>query len=330
MSIRESLKRWEAFSHFTDEQLDLLEGCVSRTRYPQGAVVLSEGDSTFDAYLIDSGSVSIRRQTPYGEYVLATLEPGDLFGETAFVDRHTRSGDARAEEESELLAFNPVALGAQLRANQRLAAALHWTFWKSLAGKLRKTNERLTQFFGTPGDRVTEREPPPVPDDQGMRVDLASKRRLFAEQRLSNLEINFLASLSQERRLAPDQVIFHEGDSGDTMYVVLEGRIMISKYVPGAGEEALAFLERGDYFGEMALIDQKPRSADAKAGEEGAVVLAISREVLSGILDIEKLSSLALLELLCSLVAKRLRELDDKLIGWYILAGGGGTLSGGG
>ena len=49
------------------------------------------------------------------------------------------------------------------------------------------------------------------------------------------------------------------------MYVVLEGRIMISKYIPGAGEEALAFLERGDYFGEMALIENQPRSADAKS-----------------------------------------------------------------
>ena len=65
------------------------------------------------------------------------------------------------------------------------------------------------------------------------------------------------------------------------MYVVLEGRVMISKYIPGAGEEALAFLERGDYFGEMALIDNQPRSADAKAHDGGAVVLAIPRDVLN-------------------------------------------------
>jgi CRP-like cAMP-binding protein len=105
---------------------------------------------------------------------------------------------------------------------------------------------------------------------------------------------------------------------------------MISKYVSGAGEEALAFLERGDYFGEMALIDNQPRSADAQAPEGGAVVLAISREVLNGILDINKISSLRLLKILCTLVATRLRELDDKIIGWFILAGGaGGTQAAG-
>jgi len=105
---------------------------------------------------------------------------------------------------------------------------------------------------------------------------------------------------------------------------VLEGRVMISKFIPGAGEEALAFIERGGYFGEMALIDNAPRSADAKAHEGGAVVLAIPREVIEGILDIHKISSLRLLSILCNLVATRLRELDDKVITWFILAGGSG------
>jgi CRP-like cAMP-binding protein len=106
------------------------------------------------------------------------------------------------------------------------------------------------------------------------------------------------------------------------MYVVLDGRVRISKMIPGAGEEALAILERGDYFGEMALIDRQPRSALAKAHDAGAVVLAIPEDVVEGLLDMRKVSSLRLLHILCGLVAKRLREIDDKLVGWFILAGG--------
>ena len=326
MDLAERLKRWDAFSHFSRPQLDALAGCVALTRYPGAVSILKEGDSTADAYLIDSGKVRIKRQTAYGDYSLATLGPGDLFGETAFIDRNTRSGDAVAEEETQLLGFNPVTLGPLLDRDRRLAIALYWTFWKSLSRKLRRTNARLEEFFtetGRPQDAPLRR--PGADEPGGLRVDLASKRKLFAEQRLSSLEINFLASLSQERQLAPGEVLFHEGDLGDEMYVVLEGRVMIYKYIPGAGEEALAFLERGDYFGEMALIDREPRSAAARAGDGGAVVLAIPGEVLSGILDLGKVSSLPLLKILCGLVAKRLRELDDKLVGWFILAGGGGA-----
>ena len=100
---------------------------------------------------------------------------------------------------------------------------------------------------------------------------------------------------------------------------------MISKYIPGAGEEALAFLERGDYFGEMALIDNEPRSADAKAYDGGAVVLAIPARGAERHPRHQQGLVAPPAEILCNLVATRLRELDDKIIGWFILAGGAGA-----
>ena len=136
-----------------------------------------------------------------------------------------------------------------------------------------------------------------------------------------------VAGCAHNVHIRPGAHLFHEGDPGDAMYVVLGGRVLISKFIPGAGEEALAFLERGDYFGEMALIDQAPRSAQARAHDDGAVVLAIPGEVVNGLLDVNKVSSLPLLRILCAMVTKRLRELDDKIVGWYILSGGGATSS---
>lgn len=324
MGIENVLRRWEAFSHFTDEQLVQLAGCAARHRFPAGSFIVREGEETQDAYLIESGSVRIQRKTPYGHFSLAALDTGSIFGETSFVDGIPRSGDAVTTADSELVTLDHAALAALMDGDQRFKLALYWAFWKSLSSKLRQTNANLTHFFsgsGTPASvqAAAKGEPPGE-----VRVDLASKRRLFQEQKLSSLEINFLTSLSKERKYGSSQVIFREGEMGNEMYVVLEGRVMISKYIPGAGEEALAFLERGGYFGEMALIDHEPRSADAKAHEGGAVVLAISREVLEGILDIHKISSIRLLTILCNLVASRLRELDDKIIGWFIIAGGSG------
>ncbi|HVT59967.1 MAG TPA: cyclic nucleotide-binding domain-containing protein [Thermoanaerobaculia bacterium] len=326
MSAEHPLRRWDIFSHFSEEQLSQLGDCVERRCLEPNEIILREGEPTTGTYLIESGGVRIMRKTPYGMFALATLRPGHLFGETSFVDGNARSGDALTVAETELLAFNPEALAGLMERDQRFSVALYWSFWKSLSGKLRQTNEELTKFFSETGKPASSRPPPAAKDASGeFHIDLASKRKLFQEQRLSNLEINFLTSLSRERKFAPLQQIFREGEPGEEMYVVLEGRVMISKYIPGAGEEALAFLERGDYFGEMALIDNVQRSADAKASDSGAVVLAISRDVLAGILDIHRVSSLLLLKLLCTLVAGRLRELDDKIVGWFILAGGSAT-----
>lgn len=324
LGLENLLRRWEIFSHFSDEQLAQLAQCATRNRFPAGATVVKEGEETQDAYLIESGGVRIQRRTPYGHFSLAALEPGTLFGETSFVDRVPRSGDAVTTAETELIGLNPVALSTVMEADPRFRLALYWTFWKSLSSKLRQTNDNLTQFFSETG-KPANAEPASAREPASeFHVDLASKRKLFQEQKLSSMEINFLSSLSKERKYAPNQVIFREGELGNEMYVVLEGRVMISKFIPGAGEEALAFLERGGYFGEMALIDNASRSADARAHDGGAVVLVISREVLEGILDIHKLSSIRLLTILCNLVASRLRELDDKIIGWFIIAGGSG------
>jgi CRP/FNR family transcriptional regulator, cyclic AMP receptor protein len=324
LSVQDLLRPWDIFSHFTPEQLDQLAGCAVFDRYPPKAILLKEGEATLDIYFIQSGSVRIQRKTPYGKFALASLGPGVLFGETSFIDHGPRTGDAVTGEESELLAFDPAALQELLERDQRFQLALYWAFWKSLSRKLRQTNENLTQFFSETRKPVAEEPITHFQPGGDIRVDLAAKRKLFAEQKLSNLEINFLTTLSREKQFPAHQVIFREGESAHEMYVVLEGRVMISKFIPGAGEEALAFIERGGYFGEMALIDNAPRSADAKAYEEGAVVLAIPREVLEGILDIHKISSLRLLIILCKLVATRLRELDDKVITWFILAGGSG------
>ncbi len=321
MDIFSRLRQFEILAHFTDHQIEQLSACSSRIRYPTDSLVLKEGDRSREIYFVDVGEIQIQRNTPYGCYPLARLKAGDVFGETSFVDDNARSGDALIVTDTILFAVNPASLVEQ---DQRFTLALHWALWKSLSGKLRKTNNSLAQFFSKTGSASPEATLPREGSDADVRVGVGAKKALFREQKLSPLEINFLATLSREESFSSGEYIFREGEGGDRMFIVLEGQVMISKQIAGAGEEALAFLERGDYFGEMALIDQQPRSADARAHDNGAMVLSISREVLEGILDIQKVSSLRLLRLLCNLIAKRLREIDDKLVGWFIFAAGSG------
>ncbi len=328
MDIFYRLRQFEILSHFSDHQIDQLASCTSQVRYGTGASILEEGDDSREFYLVDVGEIEIQRNTPYGRYTLARLESGAVFGETAFVDQNARSGDAVVISDAALFPIGATSLTTLMEEDQKFTLALYWALWKSLSQKLRSTNENLAHFFSK-APTATAAKVTAVPRADDVHVGVGAKRELFREQQgLSPLEINFLATLSKEMKFAADEHIFREGDEGDRLYVVLEGRVMISKLIVGAGEEALAILGRGDYFGEMALIDRQPRSADARAHSEGAVVLTISSEVLEGILDIEKVSSLRLLRLLCRLVAKRLREIDDKLVGWHIFeAGAGESLS---
>jgi CRP-like cAMP-binding protein len=328
LGLASRLSQIALFAHFREPEIEALAACAVGRAYPQQTTILRQGEPTQDVYVVDRGLVEIQRTTPYGQFTLATLGSGQLFGETSYVDSSPRSGDVVARTESALFVLRTAETRALLERDQRVAVALYWAYWKSLSAKLRSTNEQLGRFFSQ-GPRSANDKPPVTKQPTGeFRLDIAAKRNLFAEQKLSSLEINFLTSLSRERKLKPGQVLFHEGDPGDAMYVLLEGRMLISKFIPGAGEEALAFLERGDYFGEMALIDRAPRSAQARAHDGGAVVLAIPAEVMAGILDVRKVSSLPLLKILCGLVAKRLREVDDKIVGWYILAGGESNQSG--
>jgi len=70
------------------------------------------------------------------------------------------------------------------------------------------------------------------------------------------------------RRFEKDEVIFQEGDRGDCLYLVCEGSICISKSGRGGKQETLGFVKTDSFFGEMALIDGQPRSAQATAVEQ--------------------------------------------------------------
>lgn len=70
------------------------------------------------------------------------------------------------------------------------------------------------------------------------------------------------------------QWIFRTGDAGKTMYVVQDGEVEICQD-RGPTPVRLALMRKGQFFGEMALVDHSPRSAGAKAGPDGASVLAI-------------------------------------------------------
>jgi CRP-like cAMP-binding protein len=74
-----------------------------------------------------------------------------------------------------------------------------------------------------------------------------------------------LAHVARRQRFGRDEVIFYQGDPGDSFYVLLSGQVKVSVSSPEGQEAILVMLDAGESFGELALLDEQPRSATIEA-----------------------------------------------------------------
>lgn len=145
-----------------------------------------------------------------------------------------------------------------------------------------------------------------------MNDRLAQLRGIQLFSGLKEPALELLARIALEEKHARGTKIFHHGDPGDKLYLILEGKVRISREVPGMGEEALAILSPGQIFGEMALLDESPRSADAHV-HESCKLLAIPRDGFDDLLFLHKDLAYEVLWSIVRLLLQRLRETNDKL-----------------
>lgn len=94
-------------------------------------------------------------------------------------------------------------------------------------------------------------------------LNMLKKVPLFSEVSPDGLQ-EILNKISFTR-LAPEQILFREGDVGTSMYIIVQGKIKIFNTSSKGDEKTIAIFKSGDSFGELALIDGEPRSASAKA-----------------------------------------------------------------
>ena len=152
---------------------------------------------------------------------------------------------------------------------------------------------------------------------QLMDVEILRKVALF--EGMTSAQLRKLAAALKESKFAGSTHIFKEGSPGTSMFIIVEGKVRISKMVPGIGEEALAILERGQYFGEMSLIEEGPRSADAIA-HTSCLLYELSREKLDEVMFTDKELASTLLWTFVRTLSSRLRETNDKIRAFFALS----------
>jgi CRP-like cAMP-binding protein len=131
---------------------------------------------------------------------------------------------------------------------------------------------------------------------------------------LTEEEVKRITEVARQRAYPKNSVILFEDDPGDALYVVLTGEVKVVLIGEDGREVILSILRSGDFFGEMSLIDDQPRSAHVIATEDSNL-LVLRRDEFRLCLEQAPRIALGLLQAL----SRRLRRADDKIGGLVLL-----------
>jgi CRP-like cAMP-binding protein len=123
-------------------------------------------------------------------------------------------------------------------------------------------------------------------------------------------KVDETAALSEFRqRYRKSEIIFEEGSTGSEMYLIHSGRVLLSVRQHETQQTPLVVLNPGDFFGEMALVDDSPRSATASAVEDDTELIVMDRARFMFMVRQQPEFALSLMHTLC----QRLRDMDKRL-----------------
>lgn len=124
---------------------------------------------------------------------------------------------------------------------------------------------------------------------------------------VGDADLESLSSLVIERRFLKHKTIVEEGAPGDYMYIICDGRVKVTKLSGDGREKILELLDGGDFFGEMSLLDDAPRSASVAALSD-VRVLALARNDFLELMNRSTQLAFAVVQEL----TRRLRQIDEQ------------------
>jgi CRP/FNR family cyclic AMP-dependent transcriptional regulator len=142
MGKEEMLANAPLFAGFGSAELKRLARDLYPRQYQSGEVILKEGEEAAGFYIVSSGQVEVVKNLGGSkETVLATLGPGDFFGETALLDGYPRTASIRALKDGECLVMTRWDFLAGLKSSPDMAVQI----LRTLARRLRQTDAALTE-----------------------------------------------------------------------------------------------------------------------------------------------------------------------------------------
>lgn len=202
-----------------------------------GATLFQQGEPGDAMYLIRSGTLRVSARGPAGEdLVLDVLDPGASVGEMALLTGQPRTATVSAIVDSELVKFSRPAFDRL--AAQRPEVMTAWARTIIPRWQRAQLADVLTNLFG----------------------------------KLDGVALHDLQAALQWRHLASGEVLFNQGEPGDAMYIVVNGRLRFVAQTPDGVERVVDEVGRGESVGEFALLTGEPRTATVYATRDTDVV----------------------------------------------------------
>ncbi len=303
-------------------------------KYKRGSYIIIEGDVSKPAfYIIRQGQVRVVRSIErITQNPPETLNPGDFFGVISAMSGHPSTETAVPLNDVVLIAVGRDQFGYLIKQNSAIAMKII----KYFSTKLRFFDSLLTRL----SSKIVEEE-----SDFSHIYDIAEYYfkggnmilALYAYKKYMDLvpggpfvkecgdKIERYARFKEEafnppasitgfnRKYKKNTFIFCEHEAGDESYIIQHGKVKITKML-GGNEVLLAVLKAGDIFGEMALLENKPRSASAIAYDEDVTMLAVNRANFSSMVVEQPQLATRLITILSERIWSIYRQINSMLI----------------
>ncbi|MCL2720081.1 MAG: cyclic nucleotide-binding domain-containing protein [Treponema sp.] len=263
--------------------------------FSAGSYIIVEGKRNADKFfIIRSGKVRLSKEVQIvAEEQGDTLGPGDFFGVVSTMAGHSHIETAKALTDVTLISVQKEQFSQLIQNNAPVAMKIILQFSK----RMRYLDEALTRL--TLKNNAAE-DPSHIFDvaeyyarhnqfnqafysyqkyvkccPKGFNVPSAIERLKKIAPYVKDVQQPFKPG-ENIRSLKKDQIVFCEGEPGDELFIIQKGAVKIVKIIDN-NEILLAVLKTGDIFGEMALLESKPRAAGAVAYED-CQLMAVNRE----------------------------------------------------
>lgn len=142
-------------------------------------------------------------------------------------------------------------------------------------------------------------------------LNVFSDQQLFFA--LSEEQLQMLADVAEVKVYSAGDIVFREGDMGDSIVIIVSGKVDLIKKKKDGSEAVLTTFSKGAFFGEMTLINVEPRSATIRAAED-TVVLFLKNTALGEIFQTDRELFIVLLMNITRILSKRLRQANERLM----------------